>query len=354
MVGRARQGKSRLLQSLTGLTTTEIPDGDRQHCTGVRSTIRHNPDMATYGEVYFYSELSFLNDVIAPYYEKLNLGAKPNNLVEFASKSLPPLPENLPGYAEPGAMYEHLTRYHNNIDKYVGLLNSPPRRISSEEIREYVAQDTVDGERIFFNYLAVKEVKITCSFPNSEVGQIALVDMPGLGDTGVGDEGRLIKTLSQDIDAVLFVRMPSAKGDYWTDVDVRLYDTARTAIIDLPLDLWSFMILNQTNANSSNSDNLHQETVYKCQEALADLSSEPKLAVFAAVEEFIDQVLRGEEIKNEWPVFLYEVRPQVWPTYFKPMGEGSDSLKEWQKLVEIVAQTNQLELFQFINYANPK
>ncbi|NES05814.1 MAG: hypothetical protein F6K22_25205, partial [Okeania sp. SIO2F4] len=31
VVCRARQGKSRLLQSLTGLTTTEIPDGDRQH-----------------------------------------------------------------------------------------------------------------------------------------------------------------------------------------------------------------------------------------------------------------------------------------------------------------------------------
>ncbi len=638
VVGRARQGKSRLLQSLTGLTTREIPDGDRQHCTGVRSTIRHNPNVATYGEVYFHSERSFLDEIIAPYYDKLHLGSQPNSLVELASKSLPSLPENLPGYAEPGAMYEHLTRYYNNIDKYVGLLSSPPKRISSNEIREYVAQDTVDGERIFFNYLAVKEVKITCAFPNTEVGQIALVDMPGLGDTGVGDEARLIQTLSQDIDAVLFVRMPSAKGDYWADVDVRLYDTARAAIIDLPLELWSFMILNQTNANSANGDNfnncqdlagdlskkhlnlvdciiancadveaanikildtvlnylaskiesldrqyaascqeriielqktvqieiekarqaldtptanqnemgvflplynqlisnlsvglmellenfkqqrylvdedffkpqveaaiqackenpgipnlqeikvrhrekgsweivyaeylhkirthltrhfnsldnglkqlidnaksqvsqvltapgnlggltttrepeylkiigekkvsesqinlrrafqnlwkfemsyevnfhyrirqhlddltpddtslrlsakptaeevlenleqLHQETVYKCQEALADLSSEPKLAVFAAVEEFIDQVLRGEEVKNEWPVFLYEVRAQVWPTYFQPMGEGSDALKEWGKLVEIVAQINQLELLQFINY----
>ncbi|MDJ0552901.1 MAG: hypothetical protein QNJ68_00340 [Microcoleaceae cyanobacterium MO_207.B10] len=638
VVGRARQGKSRLLQSLTGLTTTEIPDGDRQHCTGVRSTIRHNPGVTTYGEVWFHSERSFMDEVIAPYYEKLRLGAKPKTLAEFASQKLPSLPPELPGYAEPGAMYEHLSRYHTNIDKYVGLLNSPPRRISSNEIREYVAQDTPDGQRIFFNYLAVKEVKITCTFPNTEVGQIALVDMPGLGDTGIGDEERLIKTLGQDIDAVLFVRMPSGKGDYWADVDVRLYDMARAAIVDLPLDLWSFMILNQTNINSANGDNLnncqdlaneigkkhlklvdciiancadlegantkildrvldylatkiqsldreyasscqermvqlqkivqteiekarlvlvgtassqnemgvflplynqfmsnlsvglmevldnfkqqrnevdedffkpqveaaiaackentgipclqevkirhrekgsweivyaeylhkirthltrhfssmdsglkqviddakyqvtqvlveagnlggltaargskflkvmaenkvsqeqgnlqkafgnlwdfemsyevnfhyrirqhlddltpddtslrlsskptaeevlenleqlHQETVYKCQEALEDLYAEPKLAVFAAVEEFVDQVLRAEEVKNEWPVFLYEVRSQVWPANFKPMGEGSDTIREWQKLVEIVAQTNQLEFLQFINY----
>ena len=637
VVGRARQGKSRLLQSLTGLTTTEIPDGDRQHCTGVRSTIRHNPNVTTYGEVWFHSERSFLDEVIGPYYEKLRLGAKPNTLAKFASQPLPPLPQDLPGYAEPGAMYEHLNRYHTNIDKYVRLLNSPPRRISSHEIREYVAQDTPDGQRIFFNYLAVKEVKITCTFPNTEVGQIALVDMPGLGDTGIGDEEQLIKTLSQDIDAVLFVRMPSAKGDYWADVDVRLYDTARAAIIDLPLDLWSFMILNQTNANSAHGDNfkncqdlvseiskkhlklvdciiancadvevantkildrvlnylaiqiqsldrqyasscqermvqlqntvqteiekarqilvgtaahqnemgvflplynqfmsnlsvglmelldnfkqqrnevdedffkpqveaaiqackqdtgipsrqgikvrhrekgsweivyaeylhkirthltrhfsamdsglkqviddaksqvtqvlveqgklagltavrgpeflkviaekkvseeqhnlqkafqnlwhfemsyevnfhyrirqhlddltpddtslrlsskpsaeevlenleqLHQETVYKCQEALADLYAEPKLAVFAVVEEFVDQVLRAEEVKNEWPVFLYEVRSQVWPVHFKPMGEGSDTVREWQKLVDRVAHINQLEFLQFLN-----
>ena len=255
VVGRARQGKSRLLQSLTGLTAAEIPDGDRQHCTGVRSIIRHNPSIDTHGEVLFYSEQSFLKDVICPYYEKLRLGVKPTTLVEFTNKLLPPMPSDLPGYAEPGAMYEHLSGYHANYYKYSSLLNSPPRRISKDQIREYVAQDDANGKRVFFNYLAVKEVKIICSFPNSEVGQIALVDMPGLGDTGIGDEERLIKTLGQDIDAVLFVRMPKPSGDYWADVDVRLYDSARTALVDLPLNLWSFMILNRTDAGSRNGDN---------------------------------------------------------------------------------------------------
>ena len=48
VIGRARQGKSRLLQSLTGLTKDEIPDGSGQHCTGVRSTIQHHSDIETY------------------------------------------------------------------------------------------------------------------------------------------------------------------------------------------------------------------------------------------------------------------------------------------------------------------
>lgn len=269
VVGRARQGKSRLLQSLTGLSAAEIPDGDRQHCTGVRSTIYHSSSSETYGEVWFHSERSFLNEVIAPYYEKLQLGAKPISIEEFASKPLPTLPQNLPGFAEPGAMYEHLQRYYTNFDKFRHLLKeTSPRRIAKSQIREYVAQDTLDGQRIYFNYLAVKEVKIFCEFPNVDVGNIALVDMPGLGDTGIGDEERLMKTLGQDVDAVLFVRMPKSSGDYWADVDVRLYDVARASLQDLPLDLWSFMVLNHTSYDSKNGDNYNN-----CQDLAGDISN---------------------------------------------------------------------------------
>jgi hypothetical protein len=256
VVGRARQGKSRLLQSLTRLSAAEIPDGDRQHCTGVRSTIHHNPNVNTYGEVWFHTERSFLDEVITPYYEKLGLGIKPITLEEFANKPLPQLPQDIPGYAAPGAMYEHLKRYHTHLDQYRHLFReTSPLTIQRHEVREYVSQDTLDGQRILFNYLAVKEVKITCTFPNVDIGKIALVDMPGLGDTGLGDEERLIQALGKDIDFVLFVRMPKSAGDYWADVDVKLYDTARSALTDLPVNLWSFVVLNRTNAESNNGDN---------------------------------------------------------------------------------------------------
>ena len=266
VVGRARQGKSRLLQSLTGLTAAEIPDGSGQHCTGVRSTIHHNPAFETSGEVWFHTERSFLDHVITPYYDQLELGAKPITLEEFASKPLPELPQNQKG-AEVGAKYEHLRGYHTHLEKYRDLLQEPsPRRIPRDEIREYVAQDNLAGERIYYNYLAVQEVRIVCKFPNAEVGQIALVDLPGLGDTGIGDEERLLNTLGQDIDLVLFVRMPKSNGDFLGDVDVRLYDVARSALVDLPLEKWSFMVFNQTN--SSLGDNSHL-----CESFAADLKN---------------------------------------------------------------------------------
>lgn len=247
VVGRARQGKSRLLQSLTGLSSVEIPDGELLQCTGVRSTIYHAQDITTYAEVVFHSEQSFLEEIIAPYYEQLGLGSKPKTLQFFASN--PPQPPS-PKSSELSAKYEHLCKYHQHLDKYRSLLSSDSIRIESRQIREFVAQDTVDGKGAYYNYLAVKEVKIFCPFPNKEVGRLALVDMPGLGDTGIGDSERMIRTLGQDIDFVLFVRRPRIGGDDWFDFDTQLYDTANKALTELPIEDWSFMVLNLDTSNS--------------------------------------------------------------------------------------------------------
>ncbi|WP_088893791.1 hypothetical protein [Leptolyngbya ohadii] len=247
VVGRARQGKSRLLQSLTGLSTVEIPDGELLQCTGVRSTIYHDPDTTTYAEVVFHSEQSFLEEIIAPYYKQLGLGIEPKSLQAFASN-----PPQAPSQksSESNAKYEHLCKYYQHLDKYQSLISSGSIKIESSQIREYVAQDTIDGKGVYYNYLAVKEVRIFCPFPNEEVGRLALVDMPGLGDTGIGDSERMIRTLGQDIDFVLFVRRPRMGGDDWFDFDTQLYDTANKALVELPIEDWSFMVLNRDANNS--------------------------------------------------------------------------------------------------------
>lgn len=309
VVGRAKQGKSRLLQSLTGLTGAEIPDGERHDCTAVRSLISHNPNEETCAEVWFHSEQSFLNEVIRPYYEKLRLSEKPKTIDEFATQPLPLLPSDDPKYPEQGAMYEQLAQYHRHWDKYSHLLQQPsPRRISKDQIRDYVAQETPYGQRIFFNpsenswkdamrgshtltsnvrvtltqppglgnppvarqfyYLAVRELKIVCKYPHADVEQIAFVDMPGLGDTGICNQQHLMRILGQQVDVILFVRMPKSTGDYWTDIDVQLYDTVRAAQPDLPINLWSFMILNRTEIDSRFRNNSKS-----CQDLAMDIDN---------------------------------------------------------------------------------
>ena len=78
VIGYARQGKSRLVQSLTGLSSQIIPDGAQGYCTGTLSKIVHRPGLKkAVATVDFYSENEFLSQVLAPYYKTLGL---PKNL----------------------------------------------------------------------------------------------------------------------------------------------------------------------------------------------------------------------------------------------------------------------------------
>ena len=94
VIGRARQGKSRLLQSITGLSSDEIPDGSMEFCTGVRSDIINDPKADTaYAVVHFLTEQRFLEDKVMLYFEALR-GYKnditvPSSLAEFRSMKLP-------------------------------------------------------------------------------------------------------------------------------------------------------------------------------------------------------------------------------------------------------------------------
>ncbi|MFB2923677.1 MULTISPECIES: dynamin family protein [Aerosakkonema] len=258
VVGKAREGKSTLLRSLSGLSAEEIPTSDRQHCTGVKVIIRHDPNVETYGEVWFYTERSFFDEVIALYYTELSLSKRPCTLDEFAAAApLPELPHHLKNISEFESKHKKLQEYHKNIKQYRHFLRSPsPRTISAAEIREYVAQHNLAGKPIY-NYVAVREARVTCNFPQDDVGQIALVDMPGLGNTTVGDEERLVKALGEDVDFVLFMRLPNPTGAYW-DIDdhVGIYDKVRTALVELPIEKWSFMVLNRIVAESPANDNL--------------------------------------------------------------------------------------------------
>jgi hypothetical protein len=301
VIGRARQGKSSLLKSLSGLSSDVIPTGGIGHCTGTRSLICHDPDQETHGEITFYSESEFLQNVLAPYYETLSLpGGTPKSIAQFATDPLPTLPSNSSnqkGPAKANERYRHLAEdYKANVQDYRQQLNMAPLRVTPDKIREFVAQDSADGARIYFNYLAVKEAKIVCAFDHKDVGQIALVDMPGLGDTGIGAEERLIKALEEHIDIVLFVHMPSFASGILTDVDYDLYDLAYGALNDLPIDLWSFMVLNHTKL-SSLTDNYNTCEAVKKLIMTSDVKS--SLRSFNVVDCIIADCSNAEEAKSE-------------------------------------------------------
>jgi len=286
VIGQARQGKSRLLQSLTGLTFEEIPDGDLGFCTGVRSDIHHKVNKQTSGIVSFYSEQEFLDEVIRPYYERLGDKPTPTSIEDFKKN---PLPAPQDESSELQTMYSHLMEdYHANLDSYSNRLRGEATLdITKAEIREFVAQVDRQGDS-FFEYLAVRKVDIHCEFPNSELGRITLIDMPGLGDTRLGDEERLIKALEEDIDFVLFVRKPDVYGGDWSTDDVKLYDKARESLSNLAHR--SFMILNKTVSNGSN--------LRLCQEFEKNIKSKNIKVVQCEIADCSDKTATGEVLSQ--------------------------------------------------------
>ena len=255
VVGRAGQGKSRFLQSLTGLTSREIPDGSGRFCTGVPSLVQHVPGTDTYANVFLHSAESFLAEVIGPYYEKLRLGPPPAGISQFSGAALPPLPSD--AGAEDQSAYGHLSTYHTAFPEYGPLIGAmSPRRVPAEEIRRYVAQDDVSGRQQFHDFRAVRRVDIATSFPHKDLGGIGVIDLPGLGDTNLGDSRVLLSALQDDVDIVLFLRRPAPERDGIHDFDVSLYGLAKSALPEIPMERRSFLILNHRRSTDPQQDNL--------------------------------------------------------------------------------------------------
>jgi hypothetical protein len=92
----------------------------------------------------------------------------------------------------------------------------------------------------------------------------------------------------------------------------------------------------------------HAEAVYQCENALENLLCEPSQAAFAIVEEFLDRILRAEDVESEWRIFLDDVRSEVWPDEFKQLNERTRMHREWLDAVERAAEINESNSMQFL------
>jgi len=249
VAGSARQGKSTLLQKISGLTDREIPTSSDLPCTGAKSKIYHS-EMRANAEVVFFSKQEFMKEIVYAYYERLNL-PKPYSLEEFR-QTLPEFvaPENSDERNLKSAIYEELKRIHSAFPSFSGYLSKPAETVALEQIRDYVTQHDDNGN-IRSNYLAVKTANIYTKFPNHDVTGLCLVDLPGL-EAAQGHEKKLVASLEQEVDAVILVKKPSPQGDQWNSDDFKVIDLINDAVREIELYNWLFILLNEltTGENS--------------------------------------------------------------------------------------------------------
>ncbi|MFW1945207.1 hypothetical protein ACG93R_17075 [Acinetobacter guillouiae] len=237
--GRARVGKSTLLQNISGLGEQQIPTGDGLPVTAVRSQIYHNP-IQHRAIIEIHDFASFRDSVLQPYHKELQLLDKlPKTPQEFQNMQYPQriaeLAETIQENPSKTALLTRLNEMHRSFASYRDLLESSEREkiLELDQLREYVAYPTneqVESGQNTRKYLAVKEAKIECSFPTIEVNNLGIIDLPGLGELAVDAEKHHIQGLKNDIDLVVLVKRPVEGMGYWGADDgkaIDLLDDAR-------------------------------------------------------------------------------------------------------------------------------
>ncbi|MBX6167212.1 MAG: hypothetical protein IRY84_06195 [Thermobispora bispora] len=231
--GSARMGKSTLLQSISGLGDEQIPTGRDLPVTAVRSRI-YNSRSLNQAILRFHSRESFLAEVVHPYHVELKFAAMPTTIDEFRAWSYPTeLPEATPGQI---SMLVRLRDIHEALPTYEADLGRGEQVVSLDGLRRYVAYPSHEERSagpVECRYLAVRDVRIDCPFPHTEVERLGFVDLPGLGEIAADAEKRHITGLRHDVDAVLLVKRAVDAQAFWMEADGRaldLLDEARGSI----------------------------------------------------------------------------------------------------------------------------
>lgn len=233
--GQARMGKSTLLQTIAGLSDEQVPTGEGIPVTAVRSRLRHSSSHER-ALLTLHTFESFRDRILDNYHRVLGLPSTPSTPSEFQRLryDLTDLSPEAPH--SHGILLQRLREMQAAFPSYGAYLNGGTREISLSELRPWVAYPTQEEEeagdcpRL---YLAVQDVLIECPFPEAQVEQLMVVDLPGLGELDAKAEEHHIDGLRHEVDLVLLIKRPVEGNAFWRQEDanaIDLLDEARKPI----------------------------------------------------------------------------------------------------------------------------
>ena len=218
IVGRMRQGKSALIQTITGLNENVIPSSNGTACTGAKSLITNENTDKVAADITFYSEREMV-DKINSYLHNIshNDDFFISSFSEISGIPLEKLRADWGSSAQSNDYIDKLETYKEHANDISSNLGKHSIRVDENDIEKYVAQYShADKNQKFYNYLSVKTADIHCAFPYKDASKIKLLDTIGLEDTMLGVEEDMLKTVENDSDAIIYLRLPSNTG---ADVD---------------------------------------------------------------------------------------------------------------------------------------
>ena len=248
IAGKARQGKSKMLQMLTGLTDDQIPAGDGSFCTAARSEIT-NIDKPR-ACVHFLTETEFMTKRVLPAFKKgaakdgeLGLEPEPLSLTDFLGSPLPKLANSTPSaekfYAELGKLHDAF----NANPSLRSFLGQPPKELEEmSSLRKYVTKDKGDTDFYVVDYVEI-EAPFAVDLP---IG-MKVFDLPGLGEMTANIRETMLNSVTNDADIVMLLRKPTVDSEGWKTEDYDVCDDLHDVYQDVNLELkdWILLVLNR-------------------------------------------------------------------------------------------------------------
>ena len=259
-VGRARQGKSTFLQSVGCLGDDIIPAFDTGDCTGATSVIYNTPDMAegSVSVLLTFKQPQDIVNTVEGYIKEIAPEYFNSHRIEFnkiRSIDLESLRDVIPdGDVNKSTALEHLTKIVKNFNSIRSLFGKAPITLTDpKEIKTYVAQNNGKADDDpdvchYYNYLAVQRADISCKF-YQDCGKIVLVDTIGIGDTQLGIEEAMIKTVDEECDAAIVVTKPVARP---RKEDIEVYNMLKDKFMGRNMKQWLFYIANHQKGFNDN------------------------------------------------------------------------------------------------------
>ena len=254
-VGRAGQGKSLVMQNISGLSGEIIPSSNGEDCTGAKSIITNSGDDTVTAEITFYTRKEY-KDIVNKYLSEI-FGKdvyEIDSVDEIEGLKQKQLQSKIDiTSAQKQSLYLQLEKYIEHSAEVIPLLGSV-KKIPAEEIESYVAQyNSKYKEQKYFIYLGVKVANILCAFPYKDCGKIVLVDTIGLGATALDIREQMLETVSNDSDVILLMTRPDAQRPRIEQDDIDIVnDISKKMTADYTRRML-FWIINEVNSDVSNN-----------------------------------------------------------------------------------------------------
>lgn len=223
-VGRARQGKSLVIQKISGLDSSIIPSCDGSDCTGAKSIITNSDNENVRAEITFYTEYEMIG-IINRYLTEILHDNSMNisSVSEIQSLNIDNIRLDYSQVKE-SQYLGHLKKYVSHINIFrdnLGKVITVPK----DDIEKYVAQySNSDFDTKYYNYLGVKSANILTKFPYNDAGKIVLLDTIGIGTTSLGVEDSMLDTVENDSDAIIFMFRPDSLGPRVSQDEIEVID----------------------------------------------------------------------------------------------------------------------------------